>query len=180
MIKHIQNETEFYDLLKEGKPIVDFYADWCGPCKMLLPILDEIDFTDVLKVNVDELPEIAKRFGVMSIPTLIFFNNGLEQNREIGYRSLEEIKEEFKNFKSLSCDFFNIVKKLKNHRFFVAFLLYLCYIKKVIFFLWKARQTFVNIETHKCDKKLRPRSKVVPWNLFLPLQYLGFFVIRRN
>ena len=79
MIKHIQNETEFYDLLKEGKPIVD-----------------EIDFTDVLKVNVDELPEIAKRFGVMSIPTLIFFNNGLEQNREIGYRSLEEIKEEFK------------------------------------------------------------------------------------
>ena len=95
MIKHIQNETEFYDLLKEGKPIVDFYADWCGPCKMLLPILDEIDFTDVLKVNVDELPEIAKRFGVMSIPTLIFFNNGLEQNREIGYRSLEEIKEEF-------------------------------------------------------------------------------------
>ena len=56
MIKHIQNETEFYDLLKEGKPIVDFYADWCGPCKMLLPILDEIDFTDVLKVNVDELP----------------------------------------------------------------------------------------------------------------------------
>ena len=96
MIKHIQNETEFYDLLKEGKPIVDFYADWCGPCKMLHPILDEIDFTDVLKVNVDEQPEIAKRFGVMSIPTLIFFNIGLEQNREIGYRSLEEIKEEFK------------------------------------------------------------------------------------
>lgn len=91
-----------FETLKEWKysgtmpAILDFYADWCGPCKMLLPILDEIDFTDVLKVNVDELPEIAKRFGVMSIPTLIFFNNGLEQNREIGYRSLEEIKEEFK------------------------------------------------------------------------------------
>ena len=85
------------EVLESDMPvIVDFYADWCGPCKMLLPILDEIDFTDVLKVNVDELPEIAKRFGVMSIPTLIFFNNGLEQNREIGYRSLEEIKEEFK------------------------------------------------------------------------------------
>ena len=73
---------------------------WCGLIKddsvFLRHILDEIDFTDVLKVNVDELPEIAKRFGVMSIPTLIFFNNGLEQNREIGYRSLEEIKEEFK------------------------------------------------------------------------------------
>lgn len=96
MIKHIENEYEFYDLVKEGKPIVDFYADWCGPCKMLLPILDEIDFTDVLKVNVDKFPEIAKRFGVMSIPTLVFFSNGLEQNREIGYRSLEEIKTEFK------------------------------------------------------------------------------------
>ena len=166
MIKHIQNETEFYDLLKEGKPIVDFYADWCGPCKMLLPILDEIDFTDVLKVNVDELPEIAKRFGVMSIPTLIFFNNGLEQNREIGYRSLEEIKEEFKNAikeikesgtvevlvdneiavqnvtKMAAVTFFNIVKKLKNHRFFVAFLLYLCYIKKVIFFSMESLTNF--------------------------------------
>ncbi len=95
MIKHISNENEFYELVKEGKPIVDFYADWCGPCKMLLPILDEIDFTDVIKVNVDEYPEIAKRFGVMSIPTLVFFANGLEQNREIGYRSFEEIKTEF-------------------------------------------------------------------------------------
>lgn len=95
MIKHISNENEFYELVKEGKPIVDFYADWCGPCKMLLPIIDEIDFTDVIKVNVDEYPEIAKRFGVMSIPTLVFFANGLEQNREIGYRSFEEIKTEF-------------------------------------------------------------------------------------
>lgn len=95
MIKHISNENEFYEFVKEGKPIVDFYADWCGPCKMLLPILDEIDFTDVIKVNVDEYPEIAKRFGVMSIPTLVFFANGLEQNREIGYRSFEEIKTEF-------------------------------------------------------------------------------------
>ena len=92
------NEGNFEEevLNSQTTTIIDFYADWCGPCKMLLPILDEIDFTDVLKVNVDELPEIAKRFGVMSIPTLIFFNNGLEQNREIGYRSLEEIKEEFK------------------------------------------------------------------------------------
>ena len=90
-----KNQTQW--VYEGNKPaIIDFYADWCGPCKMLLPILDEIDFTDVLKVNVDEQPEIAKRFGVMSIPTLIFFNNGLEQNREIGYRSLEEIKEEFK------------------------------------------------------------------------------------
>ena len=93
----VSNENFNSEVISSDKPVlIDFYADWCGPCKMLLPILDEIDFTDVLKVNVDEQPEIAKRFGVMSIPTLIFFNNGLEQNREIGYRSLEEIKEEFK------------------------------------------------------------------------------------
>ena len=95
-LKITSQDFEKEVLQNEKEVLIDFYADWCGPCKMLLPILDEIDFTDVLKVNVDELPEIAKRFGVMSIPTLIFFNNGLEQNREIVYRSLEEIKEEFK------------------------------------------------------------------------------------
>lgn len=97
MIKHIKTEQEFYDLIKNGTMIVDFYADWCGPCKMLLPVLDEIDFTDIVKVNVDELPDIAKKFGVMSIPTLVFFKNSLEQEREIGYRGLDEIKATFKS-----------------------------------------------------------------------------------
>ena len=96
MIKHLEKEEEFYEIIKEGPIIVDFYADWCGPCKMLLPVLDEIDFATILKVNVDEFPDIAKRFGIMSIPTLVFFKNGLEQNREIGYRGLDEIKEAYK------------------------------------------------------------------------------------
>ncbi len=96
MIKHITSENEFYEIIKENECIVDFYADWCGPCKMLLPVLDEIDFTDVIKVNVDEYPEIAKRFGIMSIPSLLFFKNGLEQDREIGYRGIDEIKDTFK------------------------------------------------------------------------------------
>lgn len=96
MIKHLEKEEDFYEIIKEGPIIVDFYADWCGPCKMLLPVLDEIDFATILKVNVDEFPDIAKRFGIMSIPTLLFFKNGLEQNREIGYRSLDEIKEAYK------------------------------------------------------------------------------------
>ena len=96
MIKHLETEEDFYEIIKEGPIIVDFYADWCGPCKMLLPVLDEIDFATILKVNVDEFPDIAKRFGIMSIPTLLFFKNGLEQNREIGYRGLDEIKEAYK------------------------------------------------------------------------------------
>lgn len=97
MIKHIEKESDFYDIIAKDTCIVDFYADWCGPCKMLLPVLDEIDFTDIIKVNVDEYPEIAKKFGVMSIPTLVFFKDGLEQEREIGYRGIDEIKETFKS-----------------------------------------------------------------------------------
>ncbi len=96
MIKHISDEKEFYELIKENECIVDFYADWCGPCKMLIPVLDEVDFTDVIKVNVDEYPGIAQKFGIMSIPSLLFFKNGLEQDREIGYRGIDEIKDTFK------------------------------------------------------------------------------------
>ncbi len=96
MIKHISDEKEFYELIKENECIVDFYADWCGPCKMLIPVLEEMDFTDVIKVNVDEYPEIAQKFGIMSIPSLLFFKNGLEQDREIGYRGIDEIKDTFK------------------------------------------------------------------------------------
>lgn len=97
MIKILENENDFYELIKKDTCIVDFYADWCGPCKMLLPVLDEIDFTEVIKVNVDSFPEIAKKFGIMSIPTLIFFKDGIEHEREIGYRGLDEIKETFKS-----------------------------------------------------------------------------------
>lgn len=99
MIKHLENEEEFYKTIETTTCIADFYADWCGPCKMLLPVLDEIDFTDIVKINVDQFPEIAKRFGIMSIPTLIFFKDGLEQEREIGYRGLDEIKSTFDSIK---------------------------------------------------------------------------------
>lgn len=101
MIKHLENENEFHELISKGIHIVDFYADWCGPCNMLLPVLDEIDFCDIIKVNVDTFPEIAKKFGVMSIPTLVFFKDGMEHEREIGYRGIDEIKETFNSIKWL-------------------------------------------------------------------------------
>ena len=99
MIKHLEKEEDFFEIIKRQTCLVDFYADWCGPCKMLMPVLDEIDFIDIIKVNVDEFPEIAKKFGIMSIPTLIFFKDGLEQEREIGYRGLDELKATFKTIK---------------------------------------------------------------------------------
>lgn len=95
MIKHLEKEEDFSEIIK-GRVLVDFYADWCGPCKMLAPILEEVDFIDVLKINVDDFQDIAVKYGVMSIPTLIKFENGEEVKKTIGYKTKEEIEKEFK------------------------------------------------------------------------------------
>lgn len=84
-------KDEFEDkVLKSDSPVlVDFYADWCGPCKMAAPVLDELseeqDAVKIMKVNVDENQELAQEHGVMSIPTVVLFNNGEEENRKIGF-----------------------------------------------------------------------------------------------
>ncbi len=92
MVKHLEKEEDFDSLIAEGKLLVDFYADWCGPCQMLAPILENVDFIDVLKVNVDTFQNLANRYGVMSIPTLILFEGGQEINKLIGFKNLDEIK----------------------------------------------------------------------------------------
>ena len=89
MIKHLDNEN-MEDIINNGLWIVDFYADWCGPCKMLGPILEDLE-QNVLKINVDEHEDLAQKFGIMSIPTLIFFQNGEMKNKVIGFRNKEEI-----------------------------------------------------------------------------------------
>ena len=71
--------------------VVDFYADWCGPCKMMGKVLEEIDNIDILKVNVDNFPNIAREYKVMSIPTLIIFKNGKEDKKTIGMMSKQEL-----------------------------------------------------------------------------------------
>ena len=90
---------DFETAIQSGIALVDFYADWCGPCKMMSPIVDEIanERTDVTvaKVNVDESPELASRFGVVSIPTLIIFEDGKESSRIVGYRPKAAILAEF-------------------------------------------------------------------------------------
>ena len=81
-----------------GVALVDFYADWCGPCKMVSPIVDEIaeEYSSIKvgKVNVDECPELAVSFGVVSIPTLVALKDGKELTRIVGYRPKEDILEE--------------------------------------------------------------------------------------
>ena len=72
MIKHLDNKDDFNNFIKE-RVLVDFFADWCGPCKMLAPILEKVDNIDILKVNVDAFPDLAANYGIMSIPTLILF-----------------------------------------------------------------------------------------------------------
>lgn len=88
------NKEEFNNLVLEsrGYSFVDFYADWCGPCKMLGPIMDEVSNEySVYKINVDEEGQLASEYGVMSIPCVILFKDGKEYKRSIGLKSKEDI-----------------------------------------------------------------------------------------
>ena len=92
------NSENFDKEIENGKVLVDFYADWCGPCRMLGPILEEFSKTtdiSVKKINVDNNPDIARKYGVMSIPTLILFENGKEVKKTVGLLNLDELKETF-------------------------------------------------------------------------------------
>lgn len=92
------NQNEFSRVRENtGVSLIDFYADWCGPCRMVLPIVDEIaserDDLLVVKVNVDDNPELAKEFGVFSIPTLVVMKNGQVINRQSGAKTKAKILE---------------------------------------------------------------------------------------
>ena len=91
------NESNFDDIvLKKSKVLVDFNATWCGPCRMLKPILDEYSKKTNIKicsVDVDTNEKLAKNYGIYSIPCLILFENGVEKKRNVGLIGEEELKE---------------------------------------------------------------------------------------
>lgn len=92
------------EVLKSDIPVlVDFYADWCGPCKMLSPAVEAMEpvyagKVKIGKLNVDDNPEIAEKYNVMSIPTLIFFRNGQVQDTSVGLISRGELKKRLDQF----------------------------------------------------------------------------------
>ena len=100
MIKHL-TDGNFEHEISFGVVLVDFHANWCGPCRMQDPILDEITKAyegkvKIAKLNVDENPQTAAKYGVMSIPTLLLFKNGEVVKQMIGVQSKETLVEEFK------------------------------------------------------------------------------------
>lgn len=94
---HVTTESFEEEVINAKEMVlVDFWADWCGPCKRLLPVIEElageVKNAKICKVNTEEEPKLAEKYGIMSIPTLIVFKNGVIVSKTAGVRSKEEIK----------------------------------------------------------------------------------------
>ena len=92
------NQDNFDAAVGEGRVLVDFWATWCGPCRMEAPVLEQLDVelggsVKICKVDVDEQPALARRFRVMSIPTLISFRDGQVSQTRVGYQDLASLKD---------------------------------------------------------------------------------------
>jgi thioredoxin 1 len=92
----VKDAADYDAILKNNHSVfVDFYADWCGPCKMLGPVVEQLadENRDVtfIKVNVDQCPDVAERYGFMSIPTLISFKDGVQAAATVGFQPKEEL-----------------------------------------------------------------------------------------
>lgn len=92
---HVNEEN--FAAVQSGKVLLDFYADWCGPCRMIAPLLEQVAAehpeVTVAKINVDEAPALAQRFGVASIPMLVVLQDGQVVNQAVGARPKEQIEQ---------------------------------------------------------------------------------------
>ena len=92
----IINESDFESDVKEGIVVVDFFASWCGPCRMMGAVLEEVDKelngkAKIIKVDVDQSQNLARQFGVMSIPTIVVFKDGKQVHKQIGFVPKERL-----------------------------------------------------------------------------------------
>ena len=89
------NETNFNDMIQDELVLVDFFATWCGPCRMLGPVLEELandrNNIKIVKIDIDESASLAKSYGIMSVPTLLLFKNGKLVNQRSGCMQKEEL-----------------------------------------------------------------------------------------
>ena len=94
MLKHINDRDEFNAAIKEGVVLVDFFATWCGPCKMLSPVLEEVSNevnATIIKVDVDEAGTLAAQYGIQAVPTLILFKDGQRVDVRMGYQNKNQL-----------------------------------------------------------------------------------------
>lgn len=102
MLKHA-NESNFNEMTGKGLVLVDFFATWCGPCKMLGPVLEDMasdrDSIDVVKVDIDESMNLARQYGIMSVPTLVLFKDGQVVAQTSGFQPKESIQQFIDNNK---------------------------------------------------------------------------------
>ena len=103
MLKKIEKEDFEKEVLKNSKMVVvDFFATWCGPCQMLMPVLEEIakerDDFDIIEIDVDKAQELAMEYDIEAVPTMIIFKNGTAIDRIGGYYAKDELEEELKRY----------------------------------------------------------------------------------
>lgn len=105
MAEHVTDKNFEEEVLKADKPVfVDFYASWCGPCKMMEPIIDELaeeykDKIKIVKLNIDENQETAQKYQVMSIPTMFIYQKGEVADQMVGFQDKSALKNKFDNLK---------------------------------------------------------------------------------
>lgn len=90
---HLEND-DLESIIENGNYLVDFYAEWCGPCKMLTPVLEEVsDKINIVKVDIDKFSKLTENYRIMSVPTLIFFKDGKKIKEVVGFQTEEELLE---------------------------------------------------------------------------------------